>query len=362
MKRRLWLALPAAVWIALGLAIRPSADARATDAGEYRAMVEESREALAPFAHRVAVPFIVRLIPLEPIETRFVVLTTCSTVAMLVLLSLLLERLGLPPPNVALAGALCVVTPGLAYLWENPFLTDAPWLLAQQTALTLVTLEWLLPAALVVVTGVLIRENAVPLSALLLTPGWFTRRRLAAGLLMLCGALVTLALIRWASQVKGLSFASQLERVSMNKGHGRVLGDALGQWHLLWAVTGLGLVAAWSAADRRLVGVAAVTLAPAVAACAIAINTQRMLAFGLPAVAWAVASEAGRLGSAGRRWWWAAVLPLAAGCIAGAPSAFGPQWKLGRIVFMAVGAAMVLAGLIQGRRTQGPSRRIELNS
>ncbi len=168
-----------------------------------------------------------------------------------------------------------------------------------------------------------------------------------------------LAIPASAAPVKTLSFASQLERVSMNKGHGRVLGDALGQWNALWFVTGLGLVAAWRSTDRRLPGLALVTLVPAVAACAIAINTQRMLAFGLPAVAWAVAREVEGLSTAGRRWWWAAVLPLAAGCIAGAPSAFGPQWKLGRIVLMAVGSAMVLGGLIHGRRDV--RSRVELN-
>jgi hypothetical protein len=330
---------PFVLWVLAFTLVRPAADPRATDAGEYRAMIEQTREAEAPFAFRIGVPWLIRNVTVGTIETRFIALGLIAILATIWLQLGVLRRVGIPLEHGVLSLCLLLSTPGCLYLLENPFLTDPVWLLAQQIAIV----AWLHGQAAVFVAivtlGAAVRENALWVSLL---PFLSNHGRSSPFVysLGLAGSLAVLIAIHLLVQVESPSLWSQVLRVGTNKGWIHVAGDLAGSLHVLWIGVAYGIIA--PPRTKPLNSLAATLLLPALASCVVAINTQRMLVFAFPVVSWALARAIGALKLSLSRVAGAAAV-LFVGALAGVPTVVGEPSKPLRLVLMGVGAALLVS-------------------
>ncbi|MBL9036886.1 MAG: hypothetical protein JNG84_00095 [Archangium sp.] len=296
-----WLA-PFLLWESAGVWVQREL-VQTGDAAEYLRMAAGLPAAM-PFARRVAVPWLAGRLSLEP-QLGFRLIAHASALLFFALTFHALLRLKSSPRAAAVGLCFVAVSPGFLYLHRNPFLTDAAWLAVQAGLIQLWLMGAVAASAVLFVAALLVRENAVFFPLLWLP----SRPRVAAGvgLLFVFG---TVALSRAIPSEGGASMFDEVTRVATNKGWGRVLGDAVGAWHWLWLVMGWAVVRALRSSDQRGGWLGLALFVPAVAACVVAINTQRMMTFVAPAVAWAVASEVERRGASSFNWLVASVACL----------------------------------------------------
>jgi hypothetical protein len=279
------VALGVAVVLVLGLWVYPvtsggesPAGPIQNDAAHYLAMARGSlADAPAPFAFRIGVPLLARVLPAEP-EVTFRLVTWASLVLVCALTYLLGRRLGHAPAPMALAVIAGCTTPAWVYQFENPYLTDGIGLLAVTASLS----AWIAGAfglaLALLVAGPLFRETVAVTGAL-----WLRDRPRWRGVVALAASALVLAAVR---KLPGIPPAPGLlesaEHVMSRKGLVRIFGDALGAWHALWFLAAAGLALAPPERRRQLLLPLALLLLSASGFSLIALNTQRMFLFAFP--------------------------------------------------------------------------------
>jgi hypothetical protein len=335
------LATGAALVLLLRLWVHPTSPVEGAPGGplepdsvHYLAMVEGPLSAAPPpFSYRVGVPLLARGL------VTGLGLTSLDALHALTLLGLVLacaavwgagRRLGHAPLPLALALATSASAPVWVYALRNPFLTDAPALAALSGALAAWLSGGFALALAALVGGTLLRETVAVAGALWLVPERHASR--AASRARWLRAPLALALcagvVAATHALPGMEPApgplATVGYVLERKGTVRILGDALGSWHFLWALAGLGLWLAPPERRARLAPPAALLVLSAAGFSLVALNTGRMFAFAFPAVALLLAEVFALLVRAGRT---ALALGLAATCLAGVPL-WAPVWLL----------------------------------
>ncbi|MGQ0505095.1 MAG: hypothetical protein ACT4TC_07210, partial [Myxococcaceae bacterium] len=255
------------------------------DAHHYLRMAHGAFEDVpAPFAYRVAAPLLARWIAPTP-ELGLYSMTLISLALSCAVVFAAGRRLGHSNTALALSLAAVATTPGFAHHFHNPYMTDGLGLLAVALSYS----AWLSGAfagsLVAIAAGCFARETVAATGTfwLLSLPRW---RGLVA---LAVGAVCLMTLQHWPGMPASRPMLETLRWVYEVKGPVKVVGDALGSWHLLWLLAGIGL---WLApAERRAqVGVPLALLVGAAAAMsAIALNTNRMFTFALPAMVLALA-------------------------------------------------------------------------
>ncbi len=261
------------------------------DARHYVAMVEgRSAEAPAPFKYRVLAPLVARALPWSPADALRIV-TYASLAGFYAVALALCAQAGLSPAASVAGLALVFLSPWHLYHFHNPFLTDAPALLAISVAVLALaggSFGVFLAAS---AAGVLTRE-----AVSFLVPAWIVRDpgrgALAAGV----GLGVWLAPRLLVPDENGLLAQPIRALHAVLREHGAV-GLVVGMgasWGHLWWLLPLGLLRV-PRERRSLAAALAFLLAGAFVASLFAVDTGRMFATLSPLFVVAVASVADAL-------------------------------------------------------------------
>jgi hypothetical protein len=285
-RRELPVALVASLLGIGGLSLWvPATEIIVHDAANYLAMARGTwSDASAPFAYRIGIPLLAGQLPLAP-EATFRGVTLLSLALTLTMVYGVGRWLGQSRNALLLGLGAAVSTPGFIHHFHNPYLADAASLLAL-TAAVACWLAGMFGAALVIfLFAALVRETI-----LVTAPLWAVDPPRWRVLLAAAVPMTVLLAIRLLPQMPPSPSALQaIGYVLERKGLVKIVGDALGSWHLLWLLGGLGLWLAPPERRRRLLPPTALLLLAACAFSLVALNTQRMFTFAFPMMALALA-------------------------------------------------------------------------
>lgn len=274
------VALALALVAALAALYPPIAHPPDGDAAHYLAMARGAQGGEAPFAYRVAVPWLVGALPF-PAPVGFALVTGAGLIVAVVATWAVGARLGLPPEALRYGLVAAATTSGFAHHLRDPYLTDGAGLAVVALLLLAWQRERLGVAMALMAVGSLVRETTLLLGLL-----WGSRRQWrGAAALVLLGALVHLGVRHLPGMPAAPSLPETFAYVLGHKGLRRIGEDALGAWHVLWLLAAVGAARAQAPARRQVGTALVVLLGTGLALSLVALNTNRMLTFAWPAVA-----------------------------------------------------------------------------
>jgi len=249
-----------------------------------------------PFCWRVAVPLLVRSLPL-PASSGFWVLTAVALVAWTILVHSFGRRHGLGPVLAGVGTALLLTVPQAAkYFVADPWRTDPVFWCVLATAVIVARWGrwwWLVPLTVI---GVLVREAAVLIALLYLgvaARSWLDRRTLVRAGLILAAGVSTIILVRLALPATiGLDAGTAFEEyraARLRRLWPLDRGALLELDRLTFGVWGPSvlLLAVWGAVLRPRLALRLLPFLAAVyAQIVIVSNLERVLFMAFPAMLW----------------------------------------------------------------------------
>lgn len=284
--------LLAALLVLLGhlfvLQRRPDADREALtirgDTLAYVHMIEgEPDQATAPYTHRLLIPFIASLLPVQP----HVALGIISYLSLFgVYWVVLITGRFLRTPLLSRFLGLLIIWACSTHLYNynNPFLVDAPALLALSLMMLALVRRSFVLFFCAALTGLLIRETI-----LFLLPGWVVHNWKQGLLVLVCGVTLYLAVILLTpsgSMSSGAGFTSPdalqeagITHLAQPLSYGRNLFTT---WEEIWLLAPLGLLLVNSKQFPVLLVSLLLLLGGGIVSTLIATDVWRMLAITIP--------------------------------------------------------------------------------